>query len=176
LAKDAYAGGPLVYVSHHSRYTQFADVYERLGIAPLTLALKNNSEVNRGLVRIRREPCDKEAIFSLGEGLVKSGNARLAANAYLGFSSRCPNGEGDKFRAAQLLYEVGDYDQVIKVATELIVQDPTYSNYRYYRGLALVGEHRYEEALTDYANTIELTHQQTLVSGCSWRWLMHTPR
>jgi clan AA aspartic protease (TIGR02281 family) len=42
----------------------------------------------------------------------------------------------------------------------LISQDPTYSNYRYYRGLALVGLKRYEQALTDYANTIELTHQQ----------------
>jgi len=31
-----------------------------------------------------------------------------AANAYLGFAAACPDGEGEEYRAAQILFLLGD--------------------------------------------------------------------
>jgi clan AA aspartic protease (TIGR02281 family) len=136
--------------------SEFASLYKRLGIAPLPVKLEHDAEVNRGLTRLRQEACDKDAIFSLGQALQKSGYARVAANAYLGYAATCGNGEGDKYAAANILYQLADYDQVIMIMTDLIAANPSYAHYRYLRGAAFKDAKRYDEALTDYANTIEL--------------------
>jgi clan AA aspartic protease (TIGR02281 family) len=136
--------------------SEFALLYKRLGMAPLAGKLERVAGVNRALIRLRQEACDKEAIFSLGQALRKDGNARIAANAYLGFAATCGNGEGDKYAAAEIFYELADYDQVITIMTEMIAAHPTVANYRYLRGAAYKNAKRYDEALTDYASTIEL--------------------
>jgi clan AA aspartic protease (TIGR02281 family) len=140
--------------------SEFAGLYKRLGIAPLSTRLEHQADINRGLTRLSQEACDKEAIFSLAEALRKAGNGRIAANAYLGFASSCANGEGDKYAAANILYQLADYDQVITIMTEMIAARPERADYRYLRGAAFLGAKRYNEALTDYANTIELSDNQ----------------
>jgi aspartyl protease family protein len=140
--------------------SEFAAVYNRLGIAPLPANLERQADIHQGLAVLRQEACDKRAVFKLGEALRNSGSARIAATAYLGFAATCPNGEGDKHQAAQILYQLADYDQVIRITTELIAANPAYVEHRYLRGAALVGEKRYDDALTDYANTIELSSNQ----------------
>ena len=140
--------------------SEFAWLYSRLGIEPLPARLEGQADINHALRRLNGEPCDKEAIYGLGEGLVKAGERRIGANAYLGYAATCANGEGDKRRAADLLYGLGDYDQAIRLTTELIAVNPANSGYRYLRGEALAGAKRYDEALTDYANTIELFDKQ----------------
>ena len=140
--------------------SEFSLLYKRLGIAPLPEKLELQADINRGLSGLAREACDKRAIFSLGEGLLKSGSDRIAANAYLGFAATCPNGEGEKYRAAGILFAIADYKQVVAITTDLIAVRPEIANYRYLRARSLIGSKRYEEALTDYANTIELQHDQ----------------
>jgi len=140
--------------------SEFAPLYDRLGIEPLPARLERQGGINQALARLNREPCDKQAIYSLGEGLVKAGERRIGANAYLGYAATCANGEGDKRRAADILLGLGDYDRTIKLTTELIAVNPANSAYRYLRGKALVDAKRYDEALTDYANTIELSDKR----------------
>jgi clan AA aspartic protease (TIGR02281 family) len=140
--------------------SEFSLLYKRLGIAPLPAKLELQTDINRGLTGLVREACDKRAIFSLGEALLKSGSDRIAANAYLGFAATCPNGEGEKYRAAGILFAIADYKPVIAIMTDLIAVRPEVDSYRYLRALSLIGSKRYEEALTDYANTIELQHDQ----------------
>src|SRR5215831_630061 len=89
------------------------------------------SDINRGLTGLVREACDKRAIFSLGEALLKSGSDRIAANAYLGFAATCPNGEGEKYRAAGILFAIADYKPVIAIMTDLIAVRPEIDSYRY---------------------------------------------
>ena len=86
--------------------------------------LELQADLNRGLSGLAREACDKRAIFSLGEGLLKSGSDRIAANAYLGFAATCPNGEGEKYRAAGRLFAIADYKQVVAITTDLIAVRP----------------------------------------------------
>ncbi len=134
----------------------FAAAYQRLGLAPFPASLLASTKISSSLEILTREPCDKDAIFALGEALVAEHEKRLAADAYSGFASACPNGEGDKYRAAQLLLQLGDSDKTIALANALIEHDPSVANYRYLRGKALAGAKRYAEALADYRSTIQL--------------------
>ncbi len=134
----------------------FAAAYQRLGLAPLPASLLASSKISAGLEKLTREPCDKEAMFALGEALVAEHESRLAADAYSGFSAACPNGEGDKYRAAQLLLQLGDSERTVALSDSLIEQHPDVANYRYLRGKALFGAKRYADALADYRSTIQL--------------------
>ena len=134
----------------------FAAAYQRLGLAPLPASLLASSKISAGLEKLTREPCDKEAMFALGEALVAEHESRLAADAYSGFSAACPNGEGDKYRAAQLLLQLGDSEKTVALSDFLIEQHPDVANYRYLRGKALFGAKRYADALADYRSTIQL--------------------
>jgi len=42
--------------------SEFAGLYKRLGIAPLSTRLEHQADINRGLTRLSQEACDKEAI------------------------------------------------------------------------------------------------------------------
>jgi aspartyl protease family protein len=141
----------------------FSALYNRLGIAPLPARLEREATINRGLSRLRQEGCDKEAVFSVGEALQKGGDRRIAANVYLGFAAVCGNGEGEKYAAANILYQLADYDPVIMIMTEMIAAKPATADYRYLRGAALLGAKRYDEALADYANAIELYSNRRII-------------
>jgi hypothetical protein len=143
---------------------QFADLYKRLGMAPLPPGLASSSKISASLAKLAREPCDKHAIFALGEAVAANGEGRMAANAYLGFAAACPNGEGEKNRAAQLLLQLGDSESVIVIMNALILKNPGVANYRYLRGKALAAGKRYQEAIADYASAIELQHNPRAVN------------
>ncbi|HLH88419.1 MAG TPA: tetratricopeptide repeat protein [Xanthobacteraceae bacterium] len=134
----------------------YAAVYRHLGMAPLPASLRASSQVSTGLERLVREPCDKTAIFSFGEGLLAAHEPRAAADAYVGFAAGCPNGEGEQYRAAEILFQLGDSEKVIAIADGLVTRNPTIAAYRYLRGKARAGTNRYAEAIEDYKSTIEL--------------------
>jgi len=134
----------------------YAAAYARLGIPHLSASLLASSKISSSLTRLSQEPCDKKAIFALGEALVEADESRLAAQAYLGFGASCPNGEGERYRAAGILFNLGDNDKVIATLEPLITANPTNGFYHYLRGRALAGLKRYPEAIDDYKSTIGL--------------------
>ncbi len=134
----------------------FTEVYKRLGIAPLPASVAASDRIAANLAILAREPCDGKAIFAVGETLVKERAERSAAEALLGFAKDCPNGDGARFRAAQILREIGDNAKVVTILDALIAKSPGVVNYHYLRGQALAGAGRYRDALADYASTIEL--------------------
>lgn len=134
----------------------YSAVYQRLGITPLPARLLASSQISSGLDRLAREPCDKKAIFALGEGLLAAHEERSAADAYTAFATACPNGDGERFRAAEILFLLGDTEKVIAIADALVATNPGVVPYRYLRGKALAGARRYPEAVEDYKSTIEL--------------------
>jgi tetratricopeptide (TPR) repeat protein len=136
----------------------FGAVYKKLGMAPLPAGLAASSKISPNLAKLAEEPCDKKAIFALGEALTADHEERNAANAYAGFAAACPDGEGEQYRAAQILFQLGDSEKVIAMASELILKSPGIPEYRYLRGKALAGLKRYDDALVDYASTIRLEH------------------
>jgi aspartyl protease family protein len=134
----------------------YSAVYQRLGIAPLPARLLGSSQVSSGLARLAREPCDKTAIFAFGEGLLAAHEDRKAADAYMAFAAACPNGEGEQYRAAQVLFGLGDNEKVIAISDALIARNPAVAPYRYLRGKARANAKRYSKAVEDYKSTIEL--------------------
>jgi aspartyl protease family protein len=135
---------------------RYAAVYQRLGLAPLPAKLLASSQVSSGLTRLAQEPCDKTAIFAFGEGLASANEYRRAADAYAGFAATCPNGEPEQYRAAEMLFMVGDTEKVIAITNGLIVRNPAIASYRYLRGRAFANAKRYADAVEDYKSTIEL--------------------
>ena len=134
----------------------FTEVYKRLGIAPLPASVAASDRIAANLAVLAREPCDGKAIAALGEALVKERAERSAAEALLGFAKDCPNGDGARFRAAQILRALGDNAKVVTILDALIAKSPGVVNYHYLRGQALASAERYRDALADYASTIEL--------------------
>ena len=134
----------------------YAAVYRHLAIAPLPASLRASSQISSGLERLVREPCDKTAIFAFGEGLLAVHEQRRAADAYIGFAAACPNGEGEQYRAAEILFQLGDSEKAIANADSLVTRNPAIAAYRYLRGKARAGAKRYAEAIEDYKSTIEL--------------------
>jgi tetratricopeptide (TPR) repeat protein len=134
----------------------YSAVYQRLGMTPLPARLLASSKISSGLERLAREPCDKKAIFALGEALFAAHEERKAADAYAAFAAGCPNGDGERFRSAEILYLLGDTEKVIAIADALVAQNPAVVPYRYMRGKALASAKRYAEAVGDYKSTIEL--------------------
>jgi aspartyl protease family protein len=136
----------------------YASVYQRLRMAPLPARLLVSSRISGGLERLVREPCDRAAIFSFGEALLAANEARAAADAYAGFAAGCPNGDGEQYRAAEILFQLGDNEKVIVIADALVTRNPAISGYRYLRGKAHAAAKQYAEAVDDYKSMIELTH------------------
>ena len=102
----------------------FTEVYTRLGIAPLPASLAASDKIAANLAILAREPCDGKAIAALGEALVKQRAERSAAEALLGFAQACPNGDGARYRAAQILRTLGDNAKVVTILDELIATEP----------------------------------------------------
>jgi len=134
----------------------YSAVYQRLHVAPLPARLRGSAQIASGLERLAREPCDKTAIFSLGEGLLAAREGRTAADAYLAFAAGCPNGDGEQYRAAEIFILLGDSPKAITIAEDLVTRNPAVGAYRYLRGKALADAKRYAEAVEDYKKTIEL--------------------
>jgi tetratricopeptide (TPR) repeat protein len=134
----------------------YSAVYQRLGLTPLPAKLLGSSQISSGLERLAREPCDKTAIFSFGEALLAAHEQRRAADAYAAFAAGCPNGDGEQYRAAEILFGLGDTAKVIAIADALVAKNPAIVPYRYLRGKALANAKRYAEAVADYKSTVEL--------------------
>ncbi len=145
LAKSQLAG-------EDSPDFEFSTLYARYGINPLGAALVSNSKVHGPLAALHKEPCDKRAVFQLTVALEQAGAMRDAAVVLSGFGSKCPNGEGETNRAAELYYVLGDYKAAIEQANALARIRPDAPNVFYLRARALQGAKRYQDALEDYAS------------------------
>src|SRR5262249_53150754 len=100
----------------------YSAVYAHLHMAPLSARLRGSTQSASGLQRLAREPCDKTAIFSLGEGLLAAHEGRVAADAYLAFAAGCPNGDGEQYRAAEIFILLGDNPKAIAIADGLVTR------------------------------------------------------
>ncbi len=141
----------------------YGPVYRRLRMAPLSATLRGSSRISSGLERLAREPCDKTAIFALGEGLLNAHEARAAADAYAGFAAGCPNGDGERYRAAEIFLLLGDNEKAIAIADALVTRNPGIGANRYLRGKALAAAKRYQEAVEDYKSVLELQKDPRVV-------------
>ena len=140
-----------------SSQDRFGPLYERLGVTVLPAQVFTSSKVSASLDQLAREPCDRTAIFALGQALVAEHQERTAAQANFGFAMSCPNSQAEEMRSAQMFLTLGDLEKAIRLADDLATKNPATADYRYLRGKALASAGRNLEAVADYKSTIELT-------------------
>lgn len=140
-------------------------VYKRLGIAPLDWQLVAQRTIAGALKDLANSFCDKTAIYSLYKGLVENKERKPAATALLAFADACPNSEGERYTAANVLFGMGDYAAVLAIADKLVAKRPEVAQYYYTRGQALSALGRHEEATRDFTSALALIDDLKDVSG-----------
>jgi aspartyl protease family protein len=132
------------------------EVYGRLGIPPLAADLARKQNVARALKDLTISFCDKTAIYRLSKALVAAGERKPAATALLKFASACPNADGERYTAANILSGIGDYAAVPPIIDRLIEHNPANAQYYYARGQALSALGRREESIDAFTSALAL--------------------
>jgi aspartyl protease family protein len=140
-------------------------VYERLKIEPLSAQLSAQPGVAGALKDLTISFCDKTAIYRLMKGLVAEGERKPAATALISFADACPNTDGERYAAANVLFGMGDYAAVLPLAEGLIEKHPEVGQYYYTRAQALTALGRHEEATTDFTSALALVDDMKGVSS-----------
>lgn len=157
LATLCLAGSPAsrAQTAAEKEWEQMSAALERLNIS-LPMNVRQRDAVLGFLEQLTREPCDQDAIVSLGEALQKAGYRRDAANAHIRFSGTC-NGHAPSLRAAvNILLTLSDHTKAAEVATDLIKLEPFEDNAYYLRALAYDRGDLPKKAIDDYVTAIEL--------------------
>lgn len=134
----------------------FAALYQRYGMVPLGASVAASSKVNSLLVSLQKEPCDKQAVFQASNALENLRARRSAAEMLKGFADACPEGNGDRYRASELYYLLGDYDMAVKLSSDVIDHQPDAQNAYFVRAKSEQGLKQYASAIEDYATLISL--------------------
>ncbi len=139
---------------------EFSEVYKHLGISPLPDRVITSRQVAPHLDVLKREKCDKAAMYAFARGLSKNNYRRHAANALVSFSSSCGTDEEAIARAYLHYSEINAADEMIKTANTLISMKSYASRYFYWRGLGYRKQGEYELALNDFITTINLANNK----------------
>jgi clan AA aspartic protease (TIGR02281 family) len=134
----------------------FAVLYQKYGMPPLGAGVAGTFKVNPLLVSLEKEPCDKRAIFQASLALENLGARRGAAEMLKGFANACPEGNGERYRASELYYLLGDYDMAVKLSSDVIDHQPDAQNAYFVRAKSEQGLERYAAAIEDYTALVQL--------------------
>jgi tetratricopeptide (TPR) repeat protein len=144
---------------------RFRLVYDQLGILPLPPAVERQQIIQQGLEQLGREPCYRDAIAQLSDGLLQAGYPRESATSLLRFTDRCPGSVFLLAGAYQALTTISDSSGALQVADKLTKEYPARSTYRYWRALAYDGLRDHQRALADYRDAVQLAGDLKTVSG-----------
>ncbi|MGA2126362.1 MAG: TIGR02281 family clan AA aspartic protease [Xanthobacteraceae bacterium] len=134
----------------------FSALYQRYGMTPLGRGAAGDYKLSSLLASLQKEPCDKQAIFQASLALENMRAIRGAAEMLKGFADVCPDGSGERYRASELYYLLGDYDTAVKLSSDLINHRPDAQNAYFVRAKSEQGLKRYAAAIEDYATLIRL--------------------
>lgn len=135
---------------------EFAGLYQKYGISPLGAGAAGDYKVNGLLAGLQKEPCDKQAIFQVSIALENLRVVRGAADLLKGFADVCPDSSGERYRASELYYLLGDYDIAVKLSSDLIEHRPDAPNPYFIRARSAQSLKHYAAAVEDYATLIRL--------------------
>ena len=134
----------------------FAALYQKYGMSPLGTSVAGTPKINPLLAGLQKEPCDKRTIFQASVALENVGAIRGAAEMLKGFADACPEGNGERYRASELYYLLGDYAMAVKLSSDVIDHQPD-AQYPYFvRAKSEQSLERYAAAIADYTTLIQL--------------------
>jgi aspartyl protease family protein len=144
-----------------------AATMRRLSI-DLPASVARTDSIRKPLEELGREPCDQDAIASLGTALEKAGFRREAATAQVRYSETC-GGHAPSLRSAvNVLLTLSDHDGAVRVATDLIKLEPFNDNGYFLRAVAYDGLGSLRQAIDDYTTAIELFGHKDRISSVSY--------
>ena len=157
FAAIAIGGSPLSWIalarifggSNEVADQEFTALYQRYGSPALSAGAVVEKKIREPLEQLRREACDKRAIYRLSVALEETQNTRGAATMLKGFGEKCPEASGETYRAAELFLILGDYVESLKQIEQVVKLRPDSPTSLYLRARALQGAKRFEEAIID---------------------------
>ncbi|WP_284418862.1 MULTISPECIES: TIGR02281 family clan AA aspartic protease [unclassified Bradyrhizobium] len=136
--------------------SRFVGLYQRYRISPLASDIENGAKLSALLATLQKEPCDSRAAFQASLALEERHEMRGAADLLSGFADNCPESSGERYRASELYYLLGDYDKAIKLSTDLIDHQPDAQRPYFVRARSEQALKRYAAAIDDYTTLIRL--------------------
>jgi aspartyl protease family protein len=144
---------------------EFGALYQKYGIKPLGAGTAGDSGVKPILVRLQKEPCNKQTIYQASLALENLAAVREAAELLKGFAGVCSDGSGESYRASELYYLIGDYDMAVKLSSDLIDHQPDAQNPYFIRARSEQALKQYAAAVDDYATLIRLLPDTKLITS-----------
>ena len=135
--------------------SEFATVYSQLGLAPFSVGLAQQGDILPHLRSLSSAPCDQSAMSKLADSLDLAGYRRDEADALLQFDRFC-RGDDFQYRAADILFGLGDYRAARVISDQLMKRTPSNPQLHYLRGQILQKMHLYQESLEDFITAVEL--------------------
>jgi clan AA aspartic protease (TIGR02281 family) len=136
--------------------TEFAALYQKYGMTSLRTSVARSSDLSSSLVNLQKAPCDKQAIFQASLALESTGSKRAAAEMLKGFADACPDGDGERYRASELYYLLGDFDMAVRLSSAIIDHQPDAQSPYFVRAKSEQSLERYAAAIEDYTTLIQL--------------------
>jgi aspartyl protease family protein len=144
---------------------RFDTLYRKYSMNPLTTRIAGNHRVDGPLATLQKEPCDRQAVFQTTSGLEALRALRGAAEMLKGFADICPDGDGERYHASELLYLLGDYDMAIRLSSELIDHRPDVQRPYFLRARSEQNLKQYAAAIEDYTTFIRLLPNAKVASS-----------
>ena len=139
----------------------YSDLYEKYKISPISKSAFRLVDLSEQFNNLQKEPCDRNAIYRASRILAGNSYKREAVNLLIGFSDICPDSVGDVIAAGNILYEIGDFKEALKVADKSVHMDPSANLGLYLRARTLRQLGSHQEALKAYVDLIRTYEDQS---------------
>jgi len=161
----AIVAGGLYFWYNFAQRSNYTDLYKQLGIPSLPLALESQPTIQRLLDQLKREPCYRDAIIGLADALLAAGYPRDADTSLLRFSDHCGGSDELLLIRYKALSRASDFPAALFIIDELVKSDPADPQLRYSRGATYEKLKKFDDALSDYINSVQLLGDPRTVSA-----------
>ncbi|SAL18396.1 hypothetical protein AWB71_00818 [Caballeronia peredens] len=122
-------------------------------------------EINRALIQLSEQACNRAAMGTLGAQLEFLGFRADAGRVLVQFVEQCGKADGFLSAAANDFIAAGDFRQAIELLNRLLAKDSLNTQYYFDRGQAFEAADRDDEALADYMQVIALETNRAAISS-----------
>ncbi len=140
-------------------------VYKHFDIAPLPNIVAGRPAMAADLDMLRREHCDWNAVYKFADELTKQGYRREAAKVFIAFSDKCKPSNIALSSAAQILDDLSDFDEALKVSNQVIAMSPGMPDFYFQRARIRQNAKKYRDAIDDYYSVIGLTDNIAILNS-----------
>lgn len=140
-------------------------VYQHFDINPLPNVVAGRTTMAADLDMLRREHCDWDAVYKFADELQKQGYRREAAKVFTAFSNKCKPSNVALSAAANILDNLSDFDEALKVSNDLIAMSPGMPDYYFERAQIRQNAKKYRDAIDDYYSVIGLTDNIAMLNS-----------